>query len=146
FSHFSSCPRGYSGYRSRVIERLLSYSRIISDGADRYACCAYGEERPDSLWEGWLVFFPLDGGRPLATDRETTQPRREHVVYWAEGISPIFLEGALARARRLRPEAVLARHAQFADEQAARARAEAAEYERVAAEARAQAEAAERRR
>jgi len=33
------------------------------------------------------------------TPRETTQPDRDALVYWAHGLSVTYLEGALARAR-----------------------------------------------
>jgi hypothetical protein len=29
---------------------------------------------------------------------ETTQPNREALTYWASGIEPVYLEGALERA------------------------------------------------
>jgi hypothetical protein len=37
------------------------------------------------------------GTDALRTRRETTQPDREALVYWATGISGTYLEGALAR-------------------------------------------------
>lgn len=50
--------------------------------------------------EGWIEFVPLSAGyRPLRTPTETTQPSREAVAYWASGITPTYLEGALERAR-----------------------------------------------
>ncbi|HJZ84133.1 MAG TPA: hypothetical protein VKN99_03140 [Polyangia bacterium] len=129
-----------------MIDFIRPYPFLVADGEGRrYACRAYGQPRPDDLWEGWFVFFPVDNGRrALATDRETTQPRRQHLAYWADGISKTFLEGALARALRLRPEALLERRAYWAGEEAAQARIEAELYERAAVEARAQAERAER--
>src|SRR5262249_49394914 len=85
-------------------------------------------------WEGWFVFFPLTGGDALATDRETTQSKRDDVVYWASGISATYLEGALHRALDLRPEARLARRMAQAELEGVYARAEAAAY-RAAPEA-----------
>jgi hypothetical protein len=29
---------------------------------------------------------------------ETTQPNREALAYWASGVEPVYLEGALGRA------------------------------------------------
>jgi hypothetical protein len=76
----------------------------------RYRARVYGGRAPGlSTWEGWFVFFPIGGGEPLPTDRETTQSKLEHVRYWAGGIEPLYLEGALDRAIRRSPEAVLAR-------------------------------------
>jgi hypothetical protein len=36
----------------------------------------------------------------LHTDRETSQPNRAALEYWADGLEPVYLEGALARAQR----------------------------------------------
>jgi len=44
------------------------------------------------------VFAPADGSPPLATPRETTQSNRAALEYWARGLEPIYLEGALVRA------------------------------------------------
>jgi hypothetical protein len=61
------------------------------------------------MWDGWLVFFPVGGGRVIATDRETTQPSLAALTYWASGLTPVYLEGALVRALSLQPELQLAR-------------------------------------
>lgn len=50
------------------------------------------------IWEGWIEFVARDGSPPLRTPRETTQPDRSAVVYWATGLSRTYLEGALSRA------------------------------------------------
>ena len=59
-----------------------------------------GAEPEDSQWEGWIRFQPSGGGKALTTDRETTQPNRQDLAYWAKGLTYFYLEGALARARR----------------------------------------------
>ena len=56
-------------------------------------------------WEGWVEFFPGDGGEPLRSRRETTQPNREHTLYWASGLTPVFLSGALERTLAPAPTA-----------------------------------------
>jgi hypothetical protein len=50
---------------------------------------------------GWLEFVPTSasGGPVLRTGQETSQPDREAVEYWAGGLEPVYLEGALGRAR-----------------------------------------------
>src|SRR5436189_207932 len=79
---------------------IQQYSPIIIDlYGRRYVARAYGARRPDDLWDGWFVFFPLDGARPLATDRETTQSNLGAIRYWASGITSVYLHGALDRAR-----------------------------------------------
>ena len=52
------------------------------------------------MWEAWLLFLSVDSDRAVITARETTQPRREHVLYWAQGLGSIYLRGALDRALR----------------------------------------------
>lgn len=49
-------------------------------------------------WQGWIEFVPLDGAEPVRSPRETTQPNREDTRYWATGLTPVYLEGALSRA------------------------------------------------
>jgi hypothetical protein len=41
---------------------------------------------------------PLDGAAPVFSERETTQPDREKVRYWATGLTGAYLDGALMRA------------------------------------------------
>jgi hypothetical protein len=41
--------------------------------------------------------MPLDGGEPLRSRRETTQPNREDTLYWASGLSNVYLRGTLER-------------------------------------------------
>jgi hypothetical protein len=49
------------------------------------------------LWEGWIEFAAEDGSDVRRTARETTQPDRDALVYWSQGLSGTYLEGALAR-------------------------------------------------
>jgi hypothetical protein len=63
-----------------------------------YRAQAAGAEMPDGLWGGWIEFIPVAGGTPLRTPRETTQPNRGDTVYWASGLTGVYLEGALDRA------------------------------------------------
>jgi hypothetical protein len=79
-------------------EVLLEYSTLV-DGPDgrAYAARACGREMEDALWEGWIEFVPEDASAVLRTERETTQPNRADALYWATGLSPVYLEGALAR-------------------------------------------------
>ena len=64
-----------------------------------YVARVYGQPREDGTWEGWLEFSnPLTG--TLRTDRETTQSNVEQLTYWATGLEPTYLDGALMRALR----------------------------------------------
>jgi hypothetical protein len=74
---------------------------------------AWGE-RLDNVWEGWLTFFASDG-TVYRTARETVQPNVDALVYWAGGLRPVYLEGALSRAEPVAPaEAGLAPAADIA--------------------------------
>jgi hypothetical protein len=64
----------------------------------KYKVRAFAEKR-GHLWIGWLEFKPVGGGKTLKTGEETSQPNKGAVVYWATGLEPVFLEGALKRAK-----------------------------------------------
>jgi hypothetical protein len=53
------------------------------------------------VWYGWLAFLALGDVPELETDRETTQPNRNALAYWAAGLEPVYLDGAFERASRL---------------------------------------------
>ena len=55
-----------------------------------------GVQRGDGTWAGRIVF--ADGTTTRITDRETSQPNREALQYWASGLEAVYLEGALTRA------------------------------------------------
>ena len=69
----------------------------LSDDGRIYTAQACGRERDDRIWEGWLEFVPDDGSPVLRSQRETTQPNRTALEYWASGLTPIYLKGALER-------------------------------------------------
>jgi hypothetical protein len=80
---------------------LHSFDTLIRDALGEYQPQAVGRLADDGMWEGWLEFFPTDGsGEVIVSSVESRQPEREHLVYWSTGLSPVYLEGALARARR----------------------------------------------
>ena len=76
---------------------------VTANDGVRYRARVYGERRREGTWSGWIEFVPADGGRPsttLRTGQETSQPDRKAVEYWAGGLEPVYLEGALTRARQ----------------------------------------------
>ena len=82
-------------------ELLVKFDEPISDprGA-MYFAQAFGTQRDDGLWEGWLEFIGADENASICSSgRETTQPNRADVEYWAQGLSRVYLQGALARAQ-----------------------------------------------
>jgi hypothetical protein len=82
-----------------MAEVLTEFETSIRDENGReYIARACGRECPDGHWEGWLEFVPFDGGIVVRSGRETTQPNRIDTEYWATGLTPVYLEGALRRA------------------------------------------------
>jgi hypothetical protein len=93
-----------------MTEVLIEYDSLITaDDGSRWVARACG--RPSGIiWEGWLEFVPLDQElRPIRSRRETTQPNRDDLVYWATGLTPVYLKGALLRAREPAPRPAAAR-------------------------------------
>ena len=73
---------------------------VLADDGSAYVARACGSEMPDGLWQGWIEFLPVGQGEPVRSGRETTQPKREDALYWATGLTAVYLEGALDRALR----------------------------------------------
>jgi hypothetical protein len=61
---------------------------------------ACANEVSGGTWQAWIEFVPLGDGEPVRSSRETTQPNRQDTMYWATGLTPVYLEGALRRALR----------------------------------------------
>jgi hypothetical protein len=82
-----------------MAETLLEYQQpVVAPDGTRYRARACGGPMGGDVWQGWIEFIPLHGGIPVRTGRETTQPNRTDTAYWATGVSPVYLEGALRRA------------------------------------------------
>jgi hypothetical protein len=77
-------------------------THVRTPEGERFIARTYGEPDDSGLWHGWLDFESLTRpGVRLQTDRETTQPNRAALEYWAEGLEPLYFEGAFERARVL---------------------------------------------
>lgn len=78
-------------------EVLVRFTDLVrgKDGRE-YQPQACGMLGPDGLWEGWIEFLSQSGA--LRTERETSQPNRADTMYWAQGLTHTYLEGALTRA------------------------------------------------
>jgi hypothetical protein len=85
-----------------MAEQIEKYTSLLRDEQGvNYSIEVYGEATSSGLWEGWVEFQPLDAPAPvLRTERETTQPNRQSLEYWASGLEPLYFEGAFARAYR----------------------------------------------
>ena len=86
-----------------MAETLVEFDTIIRDAdGTRWAPRVCGCVAADGLWEGWIEFTPTSGTiDPVRTRRETEQPNRMDLMYWAQGLTQIYLEGALRRALEL---------------------------------------------
>ena len=82
-----------------MAEVLAEYSDVVinQDGTP-YIARACGAPAPSGQWQGWIEFIEIATGHALRSGRETTQPNRADTVYWATGLTPVYLEGALRRA------------------------------------------------
>ena len=87
-----------------MAEVLVDYETDVIYGDTRYHPRAVGRLADDGMWQGWIEFVPADDEEVVVTGVESTQPEHEHLVYWATGLTPVYLEGALARA--LKPPTV----------------------------------------
>ena len=109
-----------------MAEVLMSFDDPVSHQGHTYHARVVGRQADDGMWEGWLEFEPLQGeGDPVIGRVESRQPERTHLAYWATGLTPVFLQGALQRA--LSPLTVVVRlpEVPLSDEPAPRMRAAA---------------------
>ena len=77
---------------------LREAETVVQAEGQRYSVDVRGSPAADGRWIGWVEFKSADG-QIRRTDRETTQPNRDALLYWATGLEPIYFEGAFARSR-----------------------------------------------
>ena len=77
----------------------FSHPLITTEGNFRVQVLGQPE---GNMWTGWIAFRPERGGAGLWTEQETTQPSLSALEYWATGLEPVYLEGALQRAQEQR--------------------------------------------
>lgn len=82
---------------THLVARLRA--TLPRQGGLPYAVRVYAEEEPAGTWLGIVEFEPEKGGPVVRALRETSQPTAAQVEYWAGGLEPVYLEGALSRAR-----------------------------------------------
>ena len=70
---------------------------VTAEDGKIYTARACGGQMASGTWQGWIEFIPASGD-PVRSARETTQPNRQDTIYWATGLTPVFLEGSLRRA------------------------------------------------
>jgi hypothetical protein len=83
---------------AQLIHRHSTHVRTPQGVA--YRAEIWADRQRDGTWAGWIEFAPIHANAPvLRTERETTQPNRRAVEYWASGIEPVYLWGAFERAQ-----------------------------------------------
>src|SRR5262249_40763211 len=88
------------GFWDRMAEVFASFSTPVTDEFGSYYPRAVGRLAPDDMWEAWIEFVAVGGGSDvLVTGVEAREPERQHFAYWATGLSQVYMEGALKRAR-----------------------------------------------
>lgn len=83
------------------MKRIHEYTFLLEGSRDDYRVVLYGVPKGDGLWAGFFVFIPEQGERLLRTGVETEQSTPEDLLYWAGGVTPAYLDGALARATEI---------------------------------------------
>ncbi len=82
-----------------MAEVLVQFTApVMSEDGRLYMPRACGGVYGNGLWEGWIEFTSEDTGEVVRSARETTQPNRNDTLYWAKGLTEVYLEGALKRA------------------------------------------------
>ena len=86
-----------------MAEVFRAFEEPVTDTSGSYHARVVGRRAEDGMWEGWLEFVANDEATtdgPFISSVESRQPEREHLAYWAGGLSTVYLEGALRRARK----------------------------------------------
>ena len=86
-----------------MAELLVEFDTTIrADDGTNWHPQVWGGIADDNLWEGWIEFLPAgaEDREPIRSGRETEQPKRTDLMYWAQGLTQVYLEGALQRALR----------------------------------------------
>jgi len=83
-----------------MAEILVKFDEpIAAPSGETFFAQAVGRPVEGGRWEGWLEFVAVrDTRKALGSGRETTQPNRTDLEYWAQGLTKVYLEGALTRA------------------------------------------------
>lgn len=83
-----------------MAEVLRSFDAPITHSDGTFQARVVGRSAEDGMWEGWIEFVPISPGGTtvVVSPVESRQPEREHLRYWAEGLTVVYAEGALERA------------------------------------------------
>jgi len=79
---------------------MMRLSETVSDDRGTFHALVMARERNNGSWEGWLEFVSADNDScRYVTPIETRQHDRVTMERWASGLTVVYAEGALARAR-----------------------------------------------
>jgi hypothetical protein len=79
---------------------MMQLPETVSDERGTFHVRVMARERNDGSWEGWLEFVPADNDScRYVTPIETRQHDRVTMERWASGLTVVYADGALARAR-----------------------------------------------
>lgn len=86
-------------HHSVVPEFICEYHHLLGDAEGRrYSARLYGIAQGEGIWDGWLVFFPVEGGPLRRTDVEVEQRSRADLSRWGAAVTPPYLAEALRRS------------------------------------------------
>jgi hypothetical protein len=88
-----------------MTELIMRIPGVVSGADGLFSSCVKGRSRGDN-WEAWLEFTRTAGGGEtvFVTGIETHQHTRAALERWASGLTRVYAEGALVRARPLHAE------------------------------------------
>ena len=89
-----------------MTELIMRFPETVSSPLGTFSPSVMARDRGDGSWEGWLEFTPVgsDATTLLVTGVETHQHDRVSLERWASGLTRVYAEGALVRAKPLHPE------------------------------------------
>lgn len=83
-----------------MAEVLAAYAVPVRDHRESFRARSIGRRADDGMWEGWLEFVRVGASSHVQVGSvESRQAERGHLLYWARGLTLVYLEGALGRAR-----------------------------------------------
>lgn len=85
-----------------MAEVLVEFdTTVIGPDGVRWAPRVCGTLADDGLWDGWIEYSATNSSiDPIRTPRETKQAKRSDLLYWAQGLTQVYLDDALVRALR----------------------------------------------
>jgi hypothetical protein len=94
--------------RGMMTESIARLPTPVSNAGGTLHANVMGCHRHDGGWDGWLEFVSTTSDAVLyTTGVETHQQTRTQLERWASGLTAVYAEGALARARPMQSESTI---------------------------------------